>query len=106
MSRKVWIPGLTGFLTVVWVLAGGVSSIRAEASRPETGTLRTITVVGEGKVSVRPDVAKANIGVVVTAPTVKEAVSRNRASMTAVLAALKRLGVAEKDILTSNYSIT
>ncbi len=111
MSRKIWIVfvGL-GLLSVVGLLIADVSPVWAgaknvEASRPETGTLRTITVTGEGRVSVRPDVARANVGVVVTAPKVKEAVGQSRTLMVAVLAALKKIGVAEKDILTSNYSI-
>lgn len=65
----------------------------------------TITVVGTGEVRARPDVAKANLGVEVLAPTVAEAnrLANERAS--AIMAALRSQGVAEKDIQTSNYSI-
>lgn len=93
---------------IVAALSRGAGLAWAEGVAPsnrEAGPARTITVVGEGRVSVRPDVARANVGVVVTAPKVKDAVSQNRALMVAALAALRKVGVAEKDILTSNYSI-
>jgi uncharacterized protein YggE len=113
VSRKIWITfaGLK-FLAILWVLTGGASSIWAgpapevvAPAKKEGGPVRTITVIGEGRVSVRPDVARANVGVLSIAPTVKEAVAQNRSGMMAVLAALKQAGIAEKDILTSNYSI-
>jgi len=66
---------------------------------------RSITVVGEGKVSAKPDIAQAQIGVEVFAPTVQEATRENNERMGAVMAKLKELGIAEKDIQTSNYSI-
>lgn len=96
-------------LTAGASLAGGTSPAWAGPA-PEAPSkrepVRTITVAGEGRVSVRPDVARANVGVVVTAPKVKEAVAQSRTLMVAALAALRRVGVAEKDIRTSNYSIT
>lgn len=66
---------------------------------------RSITVVGEGKVSAKPDVAQAQIGVEIFAPTVREATRENNERMGAVMAKLKGLGIAEKDIQTSSYSI-
>jgi uncharacterized protein YggE len=77
----------------------------AATADPATGPTRSITVVGEGSVSAKPNIAHANIGVESTAPTVAEATSENNDKMTAVIAKLKDLGVAEKDIQTSNYSI-
>lgn len=66
---------------------------------------RTITVVGRSEVSSKPDVARANIGVEVAAPTVGEAMNQARDRMNGLMEALKRLGIAEKDIRTSNFSI-
>jgi uncharacterized protein YggE len=79
--------------------------------KPRTANLtiktadRTITVVGRSEVSSKPDVARANMGVEVTAPTVGEAMNLARTQMTGLMDALKKLGVAEKDIRTSNFSI-
>lgn len=66
---------------------------------------RGITVVGEGKVKVRPDIATANIGVEVVRADVKDASSAAAAQMDAVLAALRKQGVATADIQTSFYNI-
>jgi uncharacterized protein YggE len=66
---------------------------------------RTITVVGEGKVNIEPDVAQVNFGVEVLAPSVREALDENSATMDGVLAALQAQGIAEEDIQTSGFSI-
>lgn len=67
--------------------------------------VRTITVIGRGEVKAQPDTANTNIGVEVTAPTVDEAMAQAKERMAALLAALKALGIAEKDIQTSNFSV-
>jgi uncharacterized protein YggE len=74
-----------------------------QAAAPETQ--RTITVVGVGRVSLVPDVAKINVGVEKRAATVAEAKGTVDEQMEAILATLKELNVAEKDIQSSYYSI-
>ena len=64
-----------------------------------------ISVTGVGKVTVTPDLAILNVGVEVHGTTVAAAQKEAAQAMTAVLAALKANGVAEKDIATSGYSI-
>jgi uncharacterized protein len=66
---------------------------------------RTITVVGQGKASGTPDIAHINIGVETTGTSAQEAVSANSTQMATLLAKLKAMGIADKDIQTSNYSI-
>jgi uncharacterized protein YggE len=65
----------------------------------------TITVIGEGKVRIKPDMAQVTIGVEVIKPTVKEASTETSRIMNDVLAALKKLGLAETDIQTSSISV-
>ena len=67
--------------------------------------VRSITVVGEGKVTIKPDVAQTNIGVEVLGDTAKQASVEAEAAMTAVLAAIKAQGIADKDIQTSGFNI-
>jgi uncharacterized protein YggE len=64
-----------------------------------------ITVVGVGRVSLVPDVAKINVGVEKRAETVSEAKEVVDEQMEAISATLTELGVAEKDVQTSYYSI-
>ena len=79
----------------------------ASSAAADTASLpRTITVVGKGNVMSTPDMATASIGVEVNAPTVKEATTQAAEQMDSVMAALKAQGIADKDIQTSNYSIS
>jgi len=71
-----------------------------EATEP-----RRITVTGEGQVSVRPDVARIELGVRTGALSVGQAMAQNRAAMQQVLAALRGLGIEERDIATAHFSL-
>ena len=64
-----------------------------------------ITVTGTGEARGVPDEAVISAGVVNQARTAAAALSENSRAMNAVFAALKRLGVPEKDVQTSNFSI-
>ena len=67
---------------------------------------RQVHVAGMAKVSVAPDVADLWIGVNTARPTALEAVSANTFAMNNLVDALKKRGVAPKDIQTSRVSIT
>jgi uncharacterized protein YggE len=56
-------------------------------------------------VSVAPDIATIGAGVTTEAPTATEALRQNSAEMTKVVARLKALGIAEKDIQTTGISL-
>ena len=66
---------------------------------------RTITVSGAGEARAIPDQAQLSAGVTTTAKTAAAALAENARKMTGVFDALKRLGVADKHIQTSNFSI-
>jgi len=65
-----------------------------------------VWVSGTGKVTAVPDVAILSLGVEAQEKTVKEAQSEAASAMTAVVAALKTNGVADKDIQTQWYNIS
>jgi uncharacterized protein YggE len=65
----------------------------------------TIAVTGSGKVTVVPDLATINLGVQIERNTAKAARQAAAESMTQVLAALKALGIDDKDIATSTISL-
>jgi uncharacterized protein YggE len=87
--------------------AGWLRIPAAEAQAVDTpGTVtRAITVVGEGKVSLEPDIARVTIGVETMRNTVEEASAENKATLEAVLEALRAQGVEDKDIQTSGFSV-
>ena len=68
--------------------------------------IRSVTVVGHGEAMGKPDVARTSLGVEASAATVQEAMDQTTAKMNAILDALKKMGIAEKDIKTANFSIS
>ena len=75
------------------------------AVAPTTSLPRTITVVGEGTVRIKPDIARASIGVETLGDSVKATTAESTKTMDAIIAALKKMGVQEKDIQTSGFSV-
>jgi uncharacterized protein YggE len=76
----------------------------AEAAASTTSE-RSITVVGTGKVTGKPDIARVTVGIETQAPSLQTAVDDNKAKMNSLLDTLKKLGLADQDIRTSNYSV-
>ncbi len=56
-------------------------------------------------VDTKPDIATFSTGVQTMAPTATEAVRANNAQMASVVARLKKLGIAERDIQTTQISL-
>ncbi len=95
-----------GFIAAILVLATllsacGPTTIQASAQPP----VRTLNVSGTGKVDLAPDIVYINLGVHTENPSAADAVASNNAQTQKVIEALKGLGVDEKDIRTSNFSI-
>ena len=88
------------------ICAGLVASLGlGGAAADEEKTLRSISVTGQGEVRIRPDVARSNMGVQISAPTVRGAMDKSGLVMGRVRSVLEKLGVADGDIATSNFSI-
>jgi uncharacterized protein YggE len=89
-----------------------VLSIALSACGPASITVqpqplqRTITVAGTGKVTLTPDIAYISIGVHTTNVSAKNAVAENNTQAQAVTSAIKGFAVADKDIQTTNFSIS
>jgi hypothetical protein len=64
-----------------------------------------MSVSGTGLVTVVPDIATINVGVRTEADAVTDALSGNTAQANAISQVLQGLGVAEKDIQTSNFNV-
>jgi uncharacterized protein YggE len=96
-------PGLVAALAVV--LAGAAC---APMPGPDGAPRRpaTVTVSGVGTVSAAPDMAEITSGVVTQAPTAAQALAANSQAMEQVLLSLAALGVAARDIQTTNISVS
>lgn len=94
---------LVSILLALVVLTSACASPAPSAAQPASP--RTLSVNGNAQASLTPDVAYINIGVHSENADAKEAVASNNVTAQAVTDALKALGVDEKDIRTSNFSI-
>ena len=86
------------------ILAVLISLTATRALADETPP-HTIAVSGEAELLLPPDYASIELGVVTQAPLVGDALADNSARMTRVIAAMKALGIADKDIQTSKFLI-
>lgn len=77
-------------------------SLAADATKPD----HTISVSGTGRVILAPDTADVRLGVMIQRSTVKAARADAAAAMTRVIAALKKLGIADADLQTSSIVLT
>lgn len=78
----------------------------AHDSQPAIAAASTLlTVSADGRSNRVPDLAVFSAGVTTQGATAGEAMSANAAAMTRVIAALKKAGVAEKDIQTSSIQL-
>nr|WP_246704477.1 SIMPL domain-containing protein [Rhizobium sp. P32RR-XVIII] len=79
-----------------------MTAAAADDSRPREAV---VMVSGEGQSAVAPDMAVLSLAVVKQAKTAREALDENNKAMAAVLAALKKEGIADRDLQTSGFSV-
>lgn len=77
----------------------------AIVAMPAHAADKLVTVTGEATVAIAPDAAVIRIGVNSQGKTAREASDANAKQMTAVLAAIKDSGVADRDVQTSRLSL-
>jgi uncharacterized protein YggE len=107
-ARARWLAAGLAIGLLGAALAGPALAPRPILATDPTATTieHTISVSGTGRVVISPDVADLRLGVLATAKTVKAARQASATAMTAVLAAVKKLGVADKDIQTTVLSLS
>ena len=105
--RARWLAAGLATGLLVAAIAGPFFGARPLLATDPTGaTEHTISVSGTGSVIISPDLADLRLGVSVDAPTVNEARDSAAESMSAVIASLKKLGIAERDIQTTTLSLS
>jgi uncharacterized protein YggE len=91
-----WLSG-----AALAVAIAGFGTAHADDATPHI-----LTVSGQGEVRAVPDQAQLSAGVVTEGKTAAAALAANSRAMNAVFAAIRKLGVPEKSIQTSNFEIT
>ena len=114
MLAKKLFYGLVVLVVVAMLSIGGLAfaltSVPSSAqpvaeAAPSSANERSITVVGIGKVTGQPDIAHVTVGIETQASSLQKAVDENKTKMNSLLDTLKKIGLADKDIQTSNYSV-
>jgi uncharacterized protein len=91
-------------LLLMMVAAPSTMALAQEPARVAVAGTQ-LDIVATGEVTRVPDIARINAGVVTQAATATEAIRLNAAQMERVLAALKRAGIAERDVQTSSINL-
>jgi uncharacterized protein YggE len=99
MNRKFLVFAVLAFALIL--SACGPTTINQEAPAPA----RTLNVNGLGQVNLTPDIAYIYIGVHTEGATASEAVDANKSQTNSLISSIKKSGVDEKDIRTTNFSI-
>lgn len=108
MQNKNIIKLTTAFLAVLSLFF--VAKVLAEFKSygyigNQYGSQNTISVTGEGEVFAVPDIAEITFDVTEEGKLVPDAQKKATDKMNAIIASLKKAGIAEKDIKTVGYNI-
>jgi hypothetical protein len=90
------------YLLALLLSAATLGAPAAAHDQPEK---RTISLSASGIVKTTPDMVEISTGVTSEAPSAREALDKNTASMTKVVETLKGEGIDAKDIQTANFSV-
>ncbi len=99
------IIALASIFLMMLILYFAISILKLWHTRPAGELPRQLAVAGEGKTTVKPDIAVFTAGVVAQAAKVKDAQAENTRKSNAIIDFLKKSGVDEKDIKTTEYNI-
>jgi uncharacterized protein YggE len=111
MTLKLRTLAVGGALLAATALTAPAAFAQSVGNAPVSSTIQMIqtqpslNLSATGEVKVAPDMATISFGVVTEAATAQEAMAQNATRMTQVAAALRRAGIAERDIQTSGLNL-
>ena len=92
-------------LTTATAAAPGLAQAPAAPAADSMFRATTFNLSAYGETRIAPDMASISLGVMTEGKTAAEALAANATRMTAVMASLKKAGIAEKDIQTSGLTL-
>lgn len=101
-----------GAVAAAAFLAAATPRAMAQTAEPSMGAMHmmqpapSLNLSAYGEVKAAPDMATITFGVQTEAVTAQQAMRDNAAQMTRVVAALRRAGIAERDIQTSGLNLS
>ncbi|NBB51841.1 DUF541 domain-containing protein [Rhizobium sp. CRIBSB] len=111
-TPRLRVPGLAGLGLGAALMAATALAAPAAMAQDMPGAMHmmqpaaSLNLSAYGEVQVAPDMATITFGVMTEATTAQEAMARNAARMTQVMAALRRAGIAERDVQTSGLNLS
>lgn len=93
------------FFILLFIYTKVAGPIPFSVSSVTTTKTDTFNVTGEGSVAAKPDIATLTVGIQAQGANVKTAQDQINATINKVAEAIKKLGVDQKDIQTTNYNI-
>jgi uncharacterized protein len=89
----------------LWASALALALLSPICARADSPPPPTITVNGSGSATYQPDIARISLGVRAESASAAASANMVNARAASVIAALRKLGIADADIATSDYSI-
>lgn len=107
MIKNLLYVALSVFLlfVMIFMATGDFSLDSFTVYQQDQEELRTITVSGEASDFVKTDMASVELVVVSEGENVQEVNTDNNEKMSDIVAALKKLGIEDKDIQTTGYNL-
>lgn len=102
--KKAWF-GLATVAIIIVLIFLVIIGAKLMRSRGNDAMPATITVTGKGEVKAVPDVSKFSVTIEETAKDQSKALALSSEKVNSVIAALKAIGIAEKDIKTEYTSV-
>jgi len=104
--KESLIGAIVVFFVVLFVYTKLAGPIPFYINSVNTTKTDLFTSSGEGKVTAVPDQATVNAGVTAQATTVADAQTKVNQTTNKIIADLKKLGLSDKDIKTTDYSVS
>lgn len=108
METKFFLKPLSLIAIIVfsfWLISKLNISLPLSIVSTVTNKADVFSVSGEGKVVVKPDTAQINLGITASGATIKDVQSKANQIMNKISSDLKKLGIKETDIQTTNYTL-
>ena len=102
MIKHKWAAAIGIAAAAIGMTAATTASAQ---TTPITPAATTLSISAEGRATRTPDIAEVSGGVVTAAPTAAAAMSENAVRMNAVVAAIRKAGIADRDIQTSGLNL-
>ena len=99
------IGAIVVFFVLLFVYTKFIGPIPFSVNNVNTDNATPFEATGTGKAAGAPDRALISVGITESATSVTEAQNKANQKSEAIISSLKKLGISEKDIKTTNYSL-